>query len=230
MSTGLLILLGERDPAKPAHVGIERAIELFNASTGRALVARWVRTDAIAEEVFSGALSGATGVWCTPGSPYASRRGALHAIRQAREHRLPFLGTCGGFQHALMEYCVSVLGHAAAHAEEDRSATDPLIMKLSCSLAGTHARVLAEPGSWYAEAVAADSSEEFNCNYGMAPGFEPLFTQSALEFVARDEAGQVRVFRLRDHPFYLGTLFQPERRALRGELHPLVRLFLEKAS
>jgi len=35
--------------------------------------------------------------------------------------------------------------------------------------------------------------------------------------------------RLDTHPFYVGSLFQPERRALRAELHPLVRAFLEHA-
>jgi CTP synthase (UTP-ammonia lyase) len=32
---------------------------------------------------------------------------------------------------------------------------------------------------------------------------------------------------LRDHPFFIGTLFQPERAALRGETPPLVKAFVE---
>jgi CTP synthase (UTP-ammonia lyase) len=36
--------------------------------------------------------------------------GALAAIRHARERRLPFLGTCAGFQHAVVEYARNVLG------------------------------------------------------------------------------------------------------------------------
>jgi CTP synthase (UTP-ammonia lyase) len=42
-----------------------------------------------------------SGLWCVPGSPYRSMEGALLAIRHARESGVPFLGTCGGFQHAL---------------------------------------------------------------------------------------------------------------------------------
>ena len=34
--------------------------------------------------------------------------GVLSAIRFARETGRPFLGTCGGFQHALIEYARNV--------------------------------------------------------------------------------------------------------------------------
>ena len=226
--SGKLLLLGERDSAKPAHVGIERSLALFKAETGSALRHQWVGTAEVAESSVLALFSGATGVWCTPGSPYASTVGALLAIRRAREQRLPFLGTCGGFQHALMEYCGTVLGYRAVHEEEEPEAPDPLIVKMSCSLVGVQARVIAAPDSWYARTVgSAESVEEFNCNYGLAPAYEQLFVGSDLEFVARDEDGQVRAFRLRERPFYVGTLFQPERCALRGPLHPLVRAFFE---
>ena len=63
------------------------------------------------------------GIWCVPGSPYANTDGALDAIRVARERRVPFLGTCGGFQHALLEYAGAVWGvPSPAHAELDPSA------------------------------------------------------------------------------------------------------------
>ncbi len=191
---------------------------------------RWIRTDEIVREGVDATLTGITALWCVPGSPYASTEGALAAIRWAREGNRPFLGTCGGFQHALMEYCANVLGRAAHHEEMEPGVDGALITKLSCSLAGgTVSRVLAVPGSWYARvAGAADTEEEFSCNYGMAPDFEPLFTGTPLHFVARDLEGQVRAFRLDGHRFFTGTLFQPERRALRGDLHPLVRVFLEQ--
>src|SRR3954467_2254810 len=56
--------------------------------------------------------------WCVPASPYRSMQGALRAIQFARENRRPFLGTCGGFQHALIEYARNVLKLSDAdHAE-----------------------------------------------------------------------------------------------------------------
>lgn len=74
---------------------------------------------------------------------------------------------------------------------------------------------------------AAESIEGFHCSYALNPAHLERFRTSALQFVAHDDAGQVRAFRLRGHPFFVGTLFQPERRVLStGMLHPLVQAFL----
>lgn len=85
--------------------------------------------------------------WCAPGSPYRSLTGALDAIRFAREERVPFIGTCGGFQHAVIEYARNVLGFAdARHAEYDPYASSDLfISALSCSPFGETMRVEIEP-------------------------------------------------------------------------------------
>ena len=226
-----IVLMGERNPSIPAHAGIEASIALYQRDVDATIGSRWVSTAEVETGSLERLLGSAAGMWCVPGSPYKSTKGALRAIRYAREKQCVFLGTCGGFQHALMEFYQNVLGGKAAHEEMDAGAADPLIVKLTCSLAGVKARVLAVSGSWFAEILGnSESLEEFNCNYGLAGSFEPAFAGSGLEFVARDEAGQVRAFRLPAHPFFVGTLFQPERRALGGMLHPVVRAFLDHAS
>jgi CTP synthase (UTP-ammonia lyase) len=42
----------------------------------------------------------------------------------------------------------------------------------------------------------------------------------------RDPEGGVRVLELDGHPFFVATLFQPERAALRGEAPPLAVAFV----
>ena len=49
----------------------------------------------------------------------------------------------------------------------------------------------------------------------------PLMAQ-ALKASGHDEAGAVRAIELDDHPFFIATLFQPERAALEGRLPPVV--------
>jgi CTP synthase (UTP-ammonia lyase) len=51
----------------------------------------WVPSDAIgrADET----LRAFDGLWISPGSPYASMDGALAAVRHAREHGIPLVGT-----------------------------------------------------------------------------------------------------------------------------------------
>ncbi len=229
MADKILILVGERDESKRAHVAIETSIELFCGQAGRDLPFQWIRSDAVRTGAPHDTLSGASAIWCTPGSPYASTAGAIAAIAYARTRGIPFLGTCGGFQHALMEYAQDVLHHSAVHQEMDPGAESPLITKLSCSLVGAKSRVVIKPRTPYAELVgSAEAIEEFNCNYGVAPQFDSLFDGSDLEFVAHDEVGQPRVFWHRAHPFFVGSLFQPERRAFTSKIHPLVYALFER--
>lgn len=229
MKSKRVILIGECDLRKRGHAGIEASLGRYHLTTGEVVRFDWVRTDAISTKTLPTIFAEATGVWCVPGSPYASTEGALLAIRHARECGLPFLGTCGGFQHALIEYCETVLKIPAAHQETEPDAKGPLIAKLSCSLIEARASVHAVPGSVYETVMGGiDFVEEFHCSYGVDPAFEPLFAKSEIEFVARDDARQVRVFWHREHPFFVGSLFQPERLALQGKLHPLVREFLTR--
>jgi CTP synthase (UTP-ammonia lyase) len=226
-----ITLIGERDLAKRAHQGIEASLALFRRDIDPQLNFAWVDTASLTPGSVDAVLKDSTGIWCVPGSPYASTEGALLGIRHARTNRKAFLGTCGGFQHALMEFAQDVLGRPAEHAEMNSAAREPLIAKLSCSLVGATGRIIATDVERFAALLGApESVEEFHCNYGFNGDFAGIFHGSALKFVAHDETGQMRAFRLDQHPFFVGTLFQPERRSLQGSLHPLVRAFLEAAA
>ena len=128
-----------------------------------------------------------------------------------------------------MEFAQNVFHFPAAHQELEPDANSPLITKLSCSLVGAKSRVHIKRGSLYSTLMAAvDSMEEFNCNYGVVPHLDHVFDGTDIEFVAYDEAGQPRVFWHRTHPFFCGSLFQPERRVFSGQIHPLVYALLER--
>src|SRR5262245_39920952 len=108
-------LIGDHDPAVTAHRAIPRALELAAERLGVTVETEWIPTEEIENEE---RVSAFDGLWCVPASPYRSTEGALRAIRFAREQGRPFLGTCGGFQHALLEYARDVLGWSdAEHGE-----------------------------------------------------------------------------------------------------------------
>ena len=168
-----------------------------------------------------------------PASPYANTEGAISAISLARTQGIPFLGTCGGFQHALIEYFRNVLGKPdAAHAELDPQAEHPLISRLSCSLVEVTATIRLAPESLAHRLYGTDRVEEgYRCNYGLNPEFRSLLeSRDDLAIEGTDDAGEIRIVRLRRHPFFLATLFQPERSSLKGLVHPLIRGFVAAAA
>jgi CTP synthase (UTP-ammonia lyase) len=156
---------------------------------------------------------------------------ALAAIRFARETRRPFLGTCGGFQHALLEYARNVLGHLdAEHAETSPHAPLQLIAPLACSLVEKSGTIfLANNSTLMTIYGRREIEEQYHCNYGLNPDCERLLNGCELQICGRDAQGAVRAVELRKHPYFIATLFQPERAALRALAHPLVNAFVVAA-
>jgi CTP synthase (UTP-ammonia lyase) len=225
-----IVLVGERDTSRKAHRSIEACFAIYREKTGHALDYSWLPTQAITTASVHRLLGEAAGVWCTPGSPYASALGAISAIQYARVEKRPFLGTCGGFQHALIEFSRNVLRRPAEHQELNPAATGALIVKLACSMVGAAGKVIATSAEGFAEILGAtESMEEFNCDYGINRDLTGIFHGSGLVFVGHDELGQPRALRVRPHPFFIGTLLQPERRADVSSLHPVVQAFFNAA-
>ncbi|MFO2462716.1 CTP synthase [Pseudomonas sp. 15FMM2] len=220
-----LALIGDYDPQVTAHQAIPLALQLAGATLNLTVRADWLATDTIHS---TSALQYFDGFWCVPASPYRDMDGALLAIRYAREHQRPFLGTCTGFQHALLEYARNVLGWAdAEHAELVPDAPRTVIAPLSCALVETTAAVRLTAFTRIAEAYdCLDIQEGYRCRYGVNRDFEPELLEHNLIGSAHDSAGDLRAIELLDHPFFVATLFQPERAALVGAAVPLVTALL----
>ena len=225
-----LALVGDHDPGVTAHRAIPLALDLAAESCGRSIEWTWVHTSTLTGDA-SAAIEPFDGIWVVPGSPYAHAAGAVAAIRCAREQGRPFLGTCGGFQHALLEYADAVWGVIApAHAELDPAAADPVIAPLACGLVEVAGDVRFEPGSRLAAVYGVDEAqEEYHCRFGLNPLFVQWLASGPLRVAARDRQGDVRAIELSDHPFFVATLFQPERSGLTGHTHPLIEAFVDAA-
>lgn len=221
-----IALVGDHDPLITAHQALPLALQRAADEIGTQVEYQWLATEHLhdAEQ-----LEGFDGLWCVPGSPYRNAAGALLAIRLAREQQRPFLGTCGGFQHAVLEYARNVLGWTdAEHGETAPQAERAVLSLLSCALVETRDRIQLRPGSLIARAYASLSIEEgYRCRYGVNPDFAGPLLSSTLRPSGHDQGGELRAVELDDHPFFVATLFQPERAALAGHTPPLARALLQ---
>ena len=213
-------LIGDRSESVTAHRAIDAALQMCAD-----VEAVWLHTAAIPD------LESFDGLWCVPASPYADTDAALRAIQFARERGRPFLGSCGGFQHAIVEYARNVLGLSEAdHAENNPQSAMPVIAPLACALVEQSGEiVLAEQGLIRSAYGVGRIEEGYHCSYGLNPAYVERLFAADLHPTAHDLAGEVRGVELRGHPFFVATLFQSERRALIGEMPPLVAAFVEAA-
>lgn len=213
-------LVGDRSPTVRAHGRIPLVIDALRRRDGLVLDPYWIASaDADDLERFDG-------VWVVPGSPYEDREKVIAAVGVAREHGIPFLGTCGGFQHAILHLARDLAGIAGAdHAEYGEHATD-VIVPLVCSLVGHEGVIRYTPDTLIARIAGVDQRlERYHCSYGIAPEYVGALEAAGVVFGAHDEDGAPRALELPEHPFFLGTLFQPELAGDGTRAHPVIRAF-----
>jgi CTP synthase (UTP-ammonia lyase) len=222
-------LVGDRSDEVRAHGAIPVALERAARVAGCDVRAEWLPSTAVNVEE----LADFDALWCVPGSPYASMDGALAAIRYARERGVPFVGTCGGFQHALIEIARDVAGlHGADHEESSPDAAVRIVTRLACSLVKVKGGISFAPGSRLAAIYEAPTAvEEYQCNFGVNAAYVSALERAGVRFVAHDDAGDPRAMELPAHPFFVATLFQFELSALPGTsaTHPLAVAFVRAA-
>ena len=221
-------LIGDRDSRVTAHWAIPLALQQSLLPHSGTLRVDWLDTPRLAQGLD---LEPYSGFWCIPGSPYLNTDGALRAITFARENQVPFLGTCGGFQHALLERARNVLGWSdAAHAEMAPGAACAVVHALPCSLVEVSETIRLMPGSNLAAIYGlAAIREGYRCSYGVNPEFQDILFGGSLRACARGEDDSIRALEATDHPFFIATLFQPERKALAGIAVPLAEALLSAA-
>ena len=225
-----IALIGDYNKSVIAHTAILRSLDLLRDTLGIPVTWEWIETSAIQNP--SRELSKFSGIWVVPASPYANMEAVLNTIKFAREARRPFLGTCGGCQHALIEYARNVCNiNDADHGETNPNGENLIVTPLTCSLVEKKDQVVFTPGSrLFTIFNKQPTTEGYHCSYGLNPEWRDRLEDGGIEFTGFDADRDMRAFELPGHPFFIGTLFQPERSALRNEIHPLILAFVEEAA
>ncbi|VEA68477.1 CTP synthase [Serratia plymuthica] len=222
-----IALVGDYKPQAVSHQAIPVALQLTAAHLNVDIQSHWLPTETLTD---TSVLQGYDAIWVVPGSPYNHDDGVFMTIRHAREQNIPFLGSCGGFQYAVVEYARNVMGwHDAGHAETDTGGR-LVISPLSCSLVEIDGDIIFKPDTLVARAYGRlETHEGYHCNFGVNPEFVADLQRHPLIISSHDHAGDVRSIELPGHRFYAATLFQSERAALRDELSPLVVELIKSA-
>jgi CTP synthase (UTP-ammonia lyase) len=102
-----------------------------------------------------------------------------------------------------------------------------VISPLACSLMDQQIDITLSPGSRLAALYGGLAAlERTTCTYGLAPAIQDLASQWGMSISASDATGEVRAVERPDHPFYVGTLFQPQLSSRPGAPHPIFVGFL----
>ena len=221
MLNNKLGIIGDYNAANASHVATNEALDHIK---GLPFEYDWVDTERILPE-FDTIIRSYQGFLISPGSPYKSMEGVLKIIEYARTHYIPTLGTCGGFQHMVIEFARNVLHITdAEHAETNPYASKLVINPLSCSLRGQALQIqLIQKDSLVYKILNSDSiTEEYYCNFGLNPEYQQQIIDAGFRMVGTDEHREARILELKKHPFFIATLFVPQHTSKPEKPHPLL--------
>ena len=233
-------ILGDFTPEFRSHHATNDSLQHAAKKLKIQVESQWIPTKSLVEPGADAVLDSCDGLWGAPGSPYKSFDGMLKGIQYARVNDRPFLGTCGGFQYAIIECARNVIGIADANtAEEDPNGKNIVIYPVACTLpnqkpgapklSGIGPKIRLAPGSYLAAAYGDKDfiEEEFFCNFEVNPDFEWTAMEAGFPIVARGPNGECRAIESPAHQFFIATLFQPQLSSRENHPHPLVLAFVE---
>lgn len=221
-----IAVIGEYYDNFDPHTSLNKALNYLNDEYD--FDYEWIETERVAREK-DRILKNYAGIWSAPGSPFKSFDGALYAISYARMNDIPHLGTCAGFQHAVIELARNILGiEDAQHEEYDPQSSRLFVNRLVCSLAGKTMDVYFKSGTLAHKLYGLDkTNENYYCNFGINPAFKKYLAHPQISVSGVDQDDEIRIIELPGNKFFLITLFVPQTRSKPDSPHPLIKGFVK---
>ncbi len=227
---------GLEDAYLSIHEALKHAGQVSSVEVNRT----WIHSEELADGV-GNALDTVDGIIVPGGFGARGIAGKIEAVRYAREHDVPYLGLCLGFQMAVIEYARNVLDLSQAHSTEiDESTPHPVIDILpeqydiedlgGTMRLGTHETEI-KPGTLAAELYQRESCvERHRHRYEVNPDYIDALTDAGMVF-SGTSGNRMEILELPEHPYFLGTQFHPEFQSRPGRPSPpfvgLVNAILE---
>jgi CTP synthase len=201
----------------------------------------WIDAETLAWPSCGSLLESFDGILVPGGFGIRGIEGMIHAIRFARERKVPYFGICLGMQMLVVEFARNVCGLVGANSTEfEPAAPHRVIYKLRELLGvdelggtmrlGAYPCRLAEASFARRAYGAAEIGERHRHRYEFNREYEEVLTAHGLRVTGRTPDGvYVEICEIPDHPWFLGCQFHPEFKSKPLEPHPLFRAFIGAA-
>ena len=231
-------LVGKYVEYEDSYKSLKEALIHGALSHGLKVNCHWIEAQDLSWPECSQTLEQYDGILVPGGFGKRGIEGMLHAIRYARENKVPYFGICLGMQTMVIEFARNVCGLDRADSTEfDPDTPQRVIYKLRDligvdQLGGTMRLGAYDcdltPDSFARAAYGADRiSERHRHRYEFNREFEQILTSHGLRITGQaPDKLYVEICELADHPWYLGCQFHPEFKSKPLAPHPLFRDFL----
>jgi len=223
-----IALAGKYD-LEDAYLSVHEALKHAGLEKGVDVNVLWVDTEEMTPE-HRDRLERADGLIVPGGFGARGTEGKMEAVRYAREHDVPFLGLCLGFQMAVVEFARNVCGLENADSTEFEAETPHPVIDIlpeqyevedmgGTMRLGAHETTIL-PGTLAEELYEADAcTERHRHRYEVNPEYIDRMEDAGMTFSGR-AGNRMEILELDDHPYFLGTQFHPEFRSRPGRASP----------
>ena len=216
-------ITGKYTSVRDSYASMLMALEHAGACHQAKVTPVWIDTTDITSQNVAEALAHVQGIIVPGGFGTRGTEGKIACVRYAREHNLPYLGLCYGFQMAVIEYARNVCGLAGANSTEiDPQCKHPVIdilpeQKRIEGLGGNMRlggrQVELKPGTLASRLFGGAETVRlrFRHRYEVDPRYIAQLEKGGLVFSGKAPDHPImQMLELPGHPYFVGTQSHPE--------------------
>ncbi len=244
-----IAIVGKYTGLKDAYKSLMEALVHGGIANRVKVNLTWIESEVFEREDPTPYLEGVNGILVPGGFGERGAEGKIHAVRFARERRVPYFGICFGMQMACIEAARNLCGIAGASSTEFGATTEPVVGMMTewmrgneleqrqsdGDLGGTmrlgaYSAQLAEGSRIAAMYEATEISERHRHRYEVNTKYREALEKAGLQFAGMSPDGLLpETVEYADHPWFVGVQFHPELKSRPFEPHPLFSSFIAAA-
>ena len=218
-----IAVTGKYTAVRDSYASLLKALEHAGAALDARVSVQWVDTTELTDATAAEALAGADGIIVPGGFGVRGAEGKIACVRHAREHVVPYLGLCFGFQMAVIEFARNVCGLAGAGSTElTKDPAHSVICLLpeqyeieglggTMRLGGKDVEITPDTLACRMFGGKATARLRFRHRYEVNPEYIDRLTAGGLVFSGKAPGQPImQVLELPDHPYFVATQSHPE--------------------
>ncbi|MDI6811860.1 MAG: CTP synthase (glutamine hydrolyzing), partial [archaeon] len=232
-------IVGKYAELEDSYLSIKEAIKHAAVALGCNVELKWLEAEDLeGVDGLDPFFKDVQGILVPGGFGIRGTEGKINAIAYAREHKIPFLGLCFGFQLAVIEAARNIAHLQDAHSTEHCATPHPVIDLLEEQqgvedMGGTMRlgdyEVFIRKDTLAARIYGERKIvERHRHRYEVNPAYIEQIEKEGVIFSGTDRSGtRMEIMEIEGHPFFFATQFHPEFKSRPNKPSPPFKAFLE---
>jgi CTP synthase len=215
-------ITGKYTSVRDSYASIINALEHAGIALGCDVKIEWIDTTSVTDKNVAEQLKNVDGIIVPGGFGTRGSEGKIACVGYSREHGLPYLGICLGFQMAVIEFARKVCGMKEANSTEiEPDCSEPVIDILpeqkkieglggNMRLGGRDIDLKPETMAWELFGKVDSVRMRFRHRYEVDPRYIEKLEKAGMVFSGKAPNQPImQILELPSHPYFIGTQAHP---------------------